>query len=103
MSRISTNLGKMDCLCESLCSTIFIDLSSHDCYFLSCALIHKHRPDLIDYNALDKTDAHYNTRVAFDAAEKALGIPVRHLESLWARCTPAKNARRSNFWMSLTL
>lgn len=42
----------------------------------SCALIHKHRPDLLDYNALDKTDPHANTRLAFEVAERALAIPV---------------------------
>ncbi|CAO3635664.1 unnamed protein product [Cunninghamella blakesleeana] len=40
-----------------------------------CALIHRHRPDLLDYHALDKTDRHHNTALAFDVAEKYLGIP----------------------------
>ncbi|SAM05114.1 hypothetical protein [Absidia glauca] len=40
-----------------------------------CALIHRHRPDLLDYDALDKTDRHGNTALAFNVAEQHLGIP----------------------------
>ncbi|KAI0916871.1 hypothetical protein AcW1_007797 [Taiwanofungus camphoratus] len=40
-----------------------------------CALIHCHRPDLIDYDKLDKTDRHGNTRLAFQVATDHLGIP----------------------------
>ncbi|KAJ2776472.1 alpha-actinin [Coemansia interrupta] len=40
-----------------------------------CALIHRHRPDLLDYHALDKRDAHGNTALAFEVAERYLGIP----------------------------
>ncbi|KAH7103321.1 calponin homology domain-containing protein [Auriculariales sp. MPI-PUGE-AT-0066] len=40
-----------------------------------CALIHCHRPDLLDYNAIDKTDRHGNTRLAFRVAQEHLGIP----------------------------
>ncbi|KAI0357506.1 actinin-like protein [Trametes cingulata] len=40
-----------------------------------CALIHCHRPDLIDYDKLDKTDRHGNTRLAFQIAQEHLGIP----------------------------
>ncbi|KIO20300.1 hypothetical protein M407DRAFT_30033 [Tulasnella calospora MUT 4182] len=40
-----------------------------------CALIHRHRPDLIDYHSLNKTDRHGNTQLAFDIAEQHLGIP----------------------------
>ncbi|MCO5585318.1 hypothetical protein L7F22_039251 [Adiantum nelumboides] len=40
-----------------------------------CALIHRHRPDLLNYDSLDKTDAHACTRTAFDVAQQHLGIP----------------------------
>lgn len=41
-----------------------------------CALIHCHRPDLLDYYALDPDDRFGNTKLAFDIAEQHLGIPV---------------------------
>lgn len=41
----------------------------------SCALIHRHRPDLLDYGALDKTDSRGNTRLAFTMAAQHLNIP----------------------------
>jgi len=40
-----------------------------------CALIHRHRPDLIDYDKLSHTDPMYNLNYAFDVAEKHLDIP----------------------------
>ncbi|KAJ3433560.1 alpha-actinin-2 [Anaeramoeba flamelloides] len=40
-----------------------------------CALIHKHRPDLIDYETLDPKNKEDNLNLAFDLAEKELGIP----------------------------
>lgn len=40
-----------------------------------CALIHRHRPDLLDYHALPKTDAHACTSLAFRVAQEHLGIP----------------------------
>ncbi|CAI2169201.1 8863_t:CDS:10 [Funneliformis geosporum] len=40
-----------------------------------CALIHRHRPDLLDYDALDKLDRHTNTALAFDIAAMHLDIP----------------------------
>ncbi|KAI0736326.1 actinin-like protein [Fomitopsis betulina] len=40
-----------------------------------CALIHVHRPDLLDYDKLDKSDRHGNTRLAFQVAADHLGIP----------------------------
>jgi actinin alpha len=40
-----------------------------------CALIHRHRPDLIDYDKLSKDDPIKNLNLAFDIAEKHLDIP----------------------------
>lgn len=40
-----------------------------------CALIHRHRPDLLDYNALDKSNKAACLQTAFDVAEKHLDIP----------------------------
>uniref|UniRef100_A0A8C7WBY1 Actinin, alpha 2b n=1 Tax=Oncorhynchus mykiss TaxID=8022 RepID=A0A8C7WBY1_ONCMY len=40
-----------------------------------CALIHKHRPDLIDYAKLNKDDPMGNLNLAFEIAEKHLDIP----------------------------
>eukprot|EP01137_Pigoraptor_chileana_P027912 Opistho-2@11139 len=42
-----------------------------------CALIHRHRPDLLDYDSLKKgpEDALHNLSLAFDIAEKHIGIP----------------------------
>ncbi|CAL8329545.1 unnamed protein product [Merluccius merluccius] len=38
------------------------------------ALIHKHRPDLIDFDRLKKSNAHHNLQNAFNLAEQHLGI-----------------------------
>ncbi|XP_039501309.1 alpha-actinin, sarcomeric-like [Drosophila santomea] len=40
-----------------------------------CALIHRHRPDLIDYAKLSKDNPLENLNTAFDVAEKYLDIP----------------------------
>ncbi|XP_071379595.1 alpha-actinin-3b isoform X7 [Centroberyx affinis] len=40
-----------------------------------CALIHRHRPDLIDYSKLRKDDPIGNLNTAFEVAEKFLDIP----------------------------
>lgn len=40
-----------------------------------CALIHKHRPDLLDFNSLPLEDKHYCTNLAFTVAAESLGIP----------------------------
>jgi len=40
-----------------------------------CALIHRHRPDLLDYSKLTKDDPMHNLNLAFDVAEKHLDIP----------------------------
>ena len=41
----------------------------------SCALLHRHRPDLLDWNKLDKSDPHACTKLAFTLAERHLNIP----------------------------
>ncbi|XP_006860931.1 PREDICTED: spectrin beta chain, non-erythrocytic 2 [Chrysochloris asiatica] len=38
------------------------------------AIVHKHRPDLLDFEALKKCNAHYNLQNAFNLAEKELGL-----------------------------
>lgn len=40
-----------------------------------CALIHRHRPDLIDYASLTKENARENLQMAFDIMEKEYDIP----------------------------
>ena len=39
-----------------------------------CAIIHAHRPDLIDFNSLDQGSKLGNLKLAFDVAEQKLGI-----------------------------
>ncbi|XP_004437741.2 PREDICTED: spectrin beta chain, non-erythrocytic 2 isoform X1 [Ceratotherium simum simum] len=38
------------------------------------AIVHKHRPDLLDFESLRKCNAHYNLQNAFNLAEKELGL-----------------------------
>uniref|UniRef100_A0AAQ4PR56 Spectrin beta chain n=1 Tax=Gasterosteus aculeatus aculeatus TaxID=481459 RepID=A0AAQ4PR56_GASAC len=38
------------------------------------AIIHKHRPDLIDFDKLKKSNAHHNLQNAFNLAEQHLGL-----------------------------
>nr|XP_033323280.1 MICAL-like protein 1 [Megalopta genalis] len=41
-----------------------------------CAMIHHFRPDLIDFDSLDKNDVYRNNELAFRTAEQHLGIPA---------------------------
>lgn len=40
-----------------------------------CALIHRHRPELIDFDKLRPDNPIYNLNLAFDIAERYLDIP----------------------------
>ncbi|NXL50311.1 MICA3 monooxygenase, partial [Podilymbus podiceps] len=39
-----------------------------------CAIIHRYRPDLIDFDSLDELNVEKNNQLAFDIAEKEFGI-----------------------------
>ncbi|XP_035003966.2 protein-methionine sulfoxide oxidase mical3b isoform X1 [Hippoglossus stenolepis] len=48
-----------------------------------CAVIHRCRPDLIDFDALDESLVEENTRLGFDVAEQELGIsPLMTVEEM---------------------
>lgn len=58
-----------------------------------CALLDIHRPDLIDYDALDKSDHRGNMQLAFEIAHKEIGIP--ELLDVEDVCDVAKPDERS--------
>ncbi|XP_071359121.1 protein-methionine sulfoxide oxidase mical3b-like isoform X3 [Trachinotus anak] len=54
-----------------------------------CALIHRYRPDLIDFDSLDQSSVEENTRLGFDVAEQEFGIPpVVTVEEMWSGGEP---------------
>lgn len=57
-----------------------------------CALIHRHRPDLLDYSKLTKDNPLENLNLAFDVAEKYLNIP-RMLDAEDINNTPMPDER----------
>ncbi|GFQ96041.1 alpha-actinin [Trichonephila clavata] len=57
-----------------------------------CALIHRHRPDLLDYSKLTKDNPIHNLNLAFDVAEKYLNIP-RMLDPEDINSTPMPDER----------
>ena len=72
-SKTSHGVGQMAWHCQTHLIWIIVIYAYQ--YVSRCALIHCHRPDLIKYSELDKSDRHGNTRLAFQVAAEHLQIP----------------------------
>ncbi|KAJ8372805.1 hypothetical protein AAFF_G00276600 [Aldrovandia affinis] len=58
-----------------------------------CALIHRFRPALIDFSSLDEADSAHNNQLAFDVAERELGIsPIMSGSDMASQRQPDKLA-----------
>ncbi|XP_043979606.1 protein-methionine sulfoxide oxidase mical2b isoform X2 [Gambusia affinis] len=56
-----------------------------------CALVHRQRPELIDFDSLNEEDVARNNQLAFDVAEREFGIqPVTTGKEMAARAEPDK-------------
>ncbi|KAM3842220.1 F-actin-monooxygenase mical2b-like, partial [Diretmus argenteus] len=56
-----------------------------------CALVHRQRPELIDYHSLNEEDVAGNNQLAFDVAEREFGIqPVTTGKEMASRPAPDK-------------
>lgn len=64
-----------------------------------CALIHRHRPDLLDFYSLDVNDRFGNIKLAFDVSEQHLGIPVSNILLYIFYLMIVNLNNFSNFWM----
>ncbi|XP_054623438.1 protein-methionine sulfoxide oxidase mical3a-like isoform X4 [Dunckerocampus dactyliophorus] len=54
-----------------------------------CALLHRHRPDLIDFDAIDPTADKENIRLAFEVSEREFGIsPLVTVEEMSSEGEP---------------